>query len=65
MSVPASASPALVEYHSLSGKTLQQSIEREMSGPLEDLLVAIGSKHTVVRYHSFFTVLVVNFGCYC
>ncbi|XP_067083900.1 annexin A3a isoform X2 [Osmerus mordax] len=31
----------LVEYHSLSGKTLQQSIEGEMSGPLEDLLVAI------------------------
>ncbi|KAJ8339232.1 hypothetical protein SKAU_G00360180 [Synaphobranchus kaupii] len=31
----------LVEYKSLSGKTLQQSIENEMSGNLQDLLVAI------------------------
>lgn len=31
----------LVEYKSISGKTLQQSIESEMSGDLEDLLVAI------------------------
>ncbi|KAJ8286922.1 hypothetical protein GJAV_G00044930 [Gymnothorax javanicus] len=31
----------LVEYKSLSGKTLQQSIEDEMSGDLSDLLVAI------------------------
>uniref|UniRef100_A0A671T4C0 Annexin n=1 Tax=Sinocyclocheilus anshuiensis TaxID=1608454 RepID=A0A671T4C0_9TELE len=31
----------LVEYKSLSGKTLQESIEREMSGRLEDILVAI------------------------
>ncbi len=34
--------PALVEYKSLSGKTLQESIEREMSGRLEEILVAIG-----------------------
>lgn len=33
---------ALVEYKSLSGKTLQESIEKEMSGNLEDILVAIG-----------------------
>ncbi|KAI1904682.1 hypothetical protein AGOR_G00008210 [Albula goreensis] len=31
----------LVEYKNISGKTLQQSIENEMSGNLEDLLVAI------------------------
>lgn len=33
---------ALVEYKNLSGKTLQQSIESEMSGNLEEVLVAIG-----------------------
>ncbi|XP_062869828.1 annexin A3b [Trichomycterus rosablanca] len=31
----------LVEYKNLSGKTLQQSIESEMSGKLEDILVAV------------------------
>ncbi|XP_037536088.1 annexin A3a [Nematolebias whitei] len=31
----------LVEYKNLSGKTLQQSIEGEMSGELEQLLVAV------------------------
>ncbi|XP_066506729.1 annexin A3b isoform X2 [Hoplias malabaricus] len=31
----------LVEYHNLSGKTLQQSIESEMSGNIEKLLVAV------------------------
>ncbi|XP_063066546.1 annexin A3b isoform X1 [Engraulis encrasicolus] len=31
----------LVEYKSISGKTLQESIESEMSGKLEELLVAI------------------------
>ncbi|XP_053501452.1 annexin A3 [Ictalurus furcatus] len=31
----------LVEYKNLSGKTLQQSIESEMSGNLEEVLVAI------------------------
>nr|XP_046241850.1 annexin A3a isoform X1 [Scatophagus argus] len=31
----------LVEYQNISGKTLQQSIEGEMSGELEELLVAI------------------------
>ncbi|XP_058267423.1 annexin A3b [Hemibagrus wyckioides] len=31
----------LVEYKNLSGKTLQQSIEREMNGDLEKLLVAV------------------------
>ncbi|XP_064152716.1 annexin A3a [Anguilla rostrata] len=31
----------LVEYKAISGKTLQQSIEGEMTGPLEDLLVAV------------------------
>ncbi|XP_030638732.1 annexin A3a [Chanos chanos] len=31
----------LIDYKNISGKTLQQSIEGEMSGALEDLLVAI------------------------
>ncbi|XP_031434045.1 annexin A3b isoform X2 [Clupea harengus] len=31
----------MVEYKSISGKTLQESIESEMSGKLEELLVAI------------------------
>ncbi|XP_023678985.2 annexin A3a [Paramormyrops kingsleyae] len=31
----------LIEYKNISGKTLQESIESEMSGHLEDLLVAI------------------------
>ncbi|XP_012684086.1 annexin A3a [Clupea harengus] len=31
----------LVEYKEISGKTLQESVEGEMSGPLEELLVAI------------------------
>ena len=35
---------ALVEYKNISGKTLQQSIEGEMSGKLEMLLVAIGMR---------------------
>lgn len=34
---------ALVEYKAVSGKTLQESIEKEMSGRLEDILVAIGN----------------------
>lgn len=44
--MPVSLPPltALVEYKALSNKTLQESIEREMSGNLEDLLVAIGTK---------------------
>lgn len=33
---------ALVEYLNVSGKTLQQSIESEMSGNLKKLLVAVG-----------------------
>lgn len=36
---------ALVEYKNVSGKTLQQSIESEMSGRLEDVLVAVGKIH--------------------
>lgn len=36
-----------MEYTSISGKTLQQSIESEMSGGLERLLLAIGeSEHS-------------------
>ncbi|XP_050965958.1 annexin A3a [Labeo rohita] len=31
----------ILEYKNISGKTLQKSIEKEMSGSLEDLLVAI------------------------
>ncbi len=34
---------AILEYKNISGKTLQKSIEKEMSGKLEDLLVAIGT----------------------
>ena len=60
----ASASPALMEYRSLSGKTLQKSIEGEMSGPLEELLVAIGTKHIRQIPPVLFTVLVVSFVCY-
>lgn len=37
-----SARAALVEYKSISRKTLQESIESEMSGELESLLLAIG-----------------------
>lgn len=33
---------ALVEYKNISKKTLQDSIESEMSGNLEELLVAVG-----------------------
>lgn len=33
---------ALIEYNNVCGKTLQQSIESEMSGNLEKLLVAVG-----------------------
>ncbi|XP_016416666.1 annexin A3-like [Sinocyclocheilus rhinocerous] len=32
----------ILEYKNISGKTLQKSIEKEMSGKLEELLVAIG-----------------------
>ena len=42
-----SVSAALVEYKSISNKTLQESIESEMSGDLEKLLVAIGKDSTV------------------
>lgn len=35
---------ALVEYKNISKKTLQESIESEMSGNLEELLVAVGEK---------------------
>lgn len=38
---------ALVEYKNISKKTLQQSIESEMSGNLEDLLVAVGEKNVL------------------
>lgn len=33
---------ALTEYETISEKTLQESIEKEMSGELMELLVAIG-----------------------
>uniref|UniRef100_A0A8D3BPI2 Annexin n=1 Tax=Scophthalmus maximus TaxID=52904 RepID=A0A8D3BPI2_SCOMX len=36
----------LVEYKNISKKTLQESIESEMSGNLETLLVAVGEKNT-------------------
>lgn len=39
---------ALVDYKNISNKTLQESIESEMSGNLEKLLVAVGEK-TVIR----------------
>lgn len=35
---------ALIEYKNISKKTLQESIESEMSGNLEDLLVAVGER---------------------
>lgn len=36
---------ALIEYKNISKKTLQESIESEMSGNLEKLLVAVGEKN--------------------
>lgn len=44
---------ALIEYKTISKKTLQESIESEMSGNLEDLLVAIGEKCSLLRVSSF------------
>lgn len=35
---------ALVEYKNMSKKTLQESIKSEMSGNLQELLVAVGKK---------------------
>lgn len=43
---------ALVEYKALSKKTLQESIESEMSGDLEKLLVAVGEKPLPLYCHS-------------
>lgn len=40
---------ALIEYKNISKKTLQESIESEMSGDLEDLLVAVGEKCSLLR----------------
>lgn len=40
---------ALVEYKNISGKTLQESIEGEMSGDLEELLVAIGKFNVLIN----------------
>lgn len=40
---------ALVEYKTISGKTLQESIEGEMSGELEELLVAIGRFNVLIN----------------
>lgn len=45
---------ALVEYESISGKTLQESIEGEMSGELEELLVAIGTTNALGGFCSRF-----------
>uniref|UniRef100_A0A3B3UT57 Annexin n=1 Tax=Poecilia latipinna TaxID=48699 RepID=A0A3B3UT57_9TELE len=42
----------LVEYKNISGKTLQQSIEGEMSGELEELLVAVGKLSVVYKLQS-------------
>lgn len=42
---------ALIEYNNVSGKTLQQSIESEMSGDLEKLLVAVG-KFIYIYYNA-------------
>ncbi len=68
---------ALVEYKSLSGKTLQESIEREMSGRMEEILVAIGdykvflvvfkaltSPHKMHKYFQF-CLIVFYFIFYC
>lgn len=40
---------ALVEYKNISGKTLQESIEGEMSGALEKVLVAIGKSNVFIN----------------
>lgn len=39
---------ALVEYKNISKKTLQESIESEMSGNLEKLLVAVGEEKRII-----------------
>lgn len=44
---------ALIEYKNISGKTLQESIEGEMSGALEELLVAIGTFNTLTKIWHF------------
>lgn len=61
---------ALVEYKNISKKTLQESIESEMSGNLETLLVAVGEeKHVIcvfIRHTSHSGLLCVAglFPCY-
>lgn len=52
---------ALVEYKNISKKTLQESIESEMSGELEKLLVAVGKKDES-HYLNFFWPLTLNSG---
>lgn len=52
---------ALIEYKNISKKTLQESIESEMSGDLEDLLVAVGEKCSLLRVlHCFIIIVVVS-----
>lgn len=45
---------ALIEYKNICKKTLQESIESEMSGNLEKLLVAVGEENTPSPDFHFF-----------
>lgn len=51
---------ALIEYNNISGKTLQQSIESEMSGNLEKLLVAVGKLY-IKMLCSVWDVLILKY----
>lgn len=53
---PVSCFAALVEYKNISKKTLQESIESEMSGNLEKLLVAVGEQ--TVSQESIFILMI-------
>uniref|UniRef100_A0A8C4DGZ3 Annexin n=1 Tax=Dicentrarchus labrax TaxID=13489 RepID=A0A8C4DGZ3_DICLA len=50
----------LVEYKNISKKTLQESIESEMSGNLEELLVAVGEKDGAGTTESTLTRILVS-----
>ena len=57
--------PALVEYKNISKKTLQESIESEMSGDLEKLLVAVGENVVILFVILILTLTLAHFFMYC
>ena len=58
---------ALVEYKNISKKTLQESIESEMSGDLEKLLVAVGKNKMflslLLTHRSNYKIFIVFYLC--